>query len=66
MALGAGVSIPELPVAIVLDLYGDSSGHSLYLEFRDATGERFYKSVLPVAWSGSMTSPTIGPGSVSR
>lgn len=52
MFLGTGLSMPELPVAVELELYGDASGHSLYLELRDSTGERFYKAVLPVAWSG--------------
>lgn len=52
MALGAAVDVTEVPLAIELELYGDNSNHSLYLELWDATGERFYATVLPVAWSG--------------
>lgn len=45
-------SIGEAPVAIDFSLRGNASGHDLYVEIEDASGERFSTSPGSVDWSG--------------
>ncbi|MFH2008711.1 MAG: FG-GAP-like repeat-containing protein [bacterium] len=52
MFVTSGTAVNEVPSALELDVFGDNSGHDLYVELRDSGGEYFYRTVMPIAWTG--------------
>ncbi len=45
-------SATPAPEAMELDLYGDGSGHQLYLEITDSSGEYFFTESGAIDWTG--------------
>ncbi len=54
--LSRNLSLPrERPTPFELRVFGDGSNNPLTLRVMDATGEKFVKTVRPIAWSGWQT-----------